>query len=119
MLSKYRFNSLKNELYRDPDLKREHHEILQNYIKKEIIEKVDDEETPRKAHYLPHRAVMGPDKETTKVCIIFNGSAKVDICTSLNEGLCSGPIFDIAFQFCLYKYILLPDVVFECWGESG
>ena len=58
MLSKYRFNSLKNELYRDPDLKREHHEILQNYIKKEIIEKVDDEKTPRKAYYFPHRAVM-------------------------------------------------------------
>ena len=119
MLSKYRLHSLKNELDRDPDLKREHHEILQNYIKKGIIEKVDDEETQGKAYYLPHRAVMGSDKETTKVCIIFDGSAKVDQCTSLNEGLYSGPIFDIVFRFRLHKYILLPDVVFECWGDSG
>ena len=39
MLSKYRLHSLKNKLDRDPDLKQEYHEILQDYIKKGIIEK--------------------------------------------------------------------------------
>ena len=43
MLSKHSLHSLKNQLDRDPDLKREYHEILQDYIKKGIIEKEDNE----------------------------------------------------------------------------
>ena len=96
-------------------MKREYHEILQNDIKKGIIEKVDDEGIPGKTHYLPHRAVARHDKETTKVRIVFNGSEKVDQCTSLNEALYSGAsllcmIFDILLRFRLHKYILLSDI---------
>ena len=46
---------------------------------------------PGKTHYLPYRAVLRHDKETTKVRIVFDGSVKVDQCTSLNEALYSGP----------------------------
>ena len=58
ILSKHRLHSLKNKLDRDPDVKQEYHEILQDYIKKEIIEKADDEGIPGKTHYLPHRAAV-------------------------------------------------------------
>ena len=100
MLSKHRLHWLKNKLERDPDVKQEYHEILQDYIKKEIIEKADDEGIPGKTHYLPHRVAVWRDKEKTKVGIVFDGSAKVDQCTSLNEALYSGMsllymIFDI------------------------
>ena len=62
----------------------------------------------------PHRAVVRHDKETTKVRIVFDGSAKVDQCTSL-KALHSGPsllcmIFDILLRFRLHKYILLSDI---------
>ena len=40
ILSKHRLHSLRNKLDGDPDLKREFHEILQDYIEKGIIEKV-------------------------------------------------------------------------------
>ena len=52
---------------------------------------VDSEGIPGKTHYLLHRAVVRHDKETAKVRIVFDGSAKVDQCTSLNEALYSGP----------------------------
>ena len=116
MLSKHRLQSLslKNKLDRGLDLKREYHEILQDYIEKGIIEKVDDEGIPAKTHYLLHRAVVRHDKKTTKVRNVFDSSAKVDQCTSLNEALYSGPwllcIFDILLQFRLHKYILLSDI---------
>ena len=47
-------------------------------------------------------------KKQTKVCIVFNCSAKIDQCTPLNEALYSGPplsctIFDILFRFRLHN----------------
>ena len=47
-------------------------------------------------------------KKQTKVRIVFDGSAKIDQCTSLNEALYSGPllsctIFDILFRFRLHN----------------
>ena len=52
---------------------------------------------------------------STKVRIVFDGSEKVDQCTSLNEVPYLGPslscmIFDILLRFCLHKYILLSDI---------
>ena len=85
MLSKHRLHSLKNKLDRGPDLKQEYHGFLQDYIEKGIIEKVGNDGIPGKTYYLPHRVVMRHDKETTKVRIVFDGSAKVDQCTFLNE----------------------------------
>ena len=46
MLSKHRLHSLKNKLDRDPGLKQEYHDILQDYIEKGIIEKNDDDGFP-------------------------------------------------------------------------
>ena len=115
MLSKHRLHSLKNRLNRDPDLKREYHKILQDYIKKRIIEKVDNKGIPGKTHYLPHREVVQHDNKTAKVRIIFGGSAKVDQCKFLNEALYSGlsllcMIIDILLRFCSHKYILLLEI---------
>ena len=42
---------------------------------------------PGKTRYLLQGAVARHDKETTKVRIVFDGSAKVDQCTSLNQAL--------------------------------
>ena len=70
---------------------------------------------PGKTRYLLQGAVARHDKETTKVRIVFDGSAKVDQRTSLNQALYSGPsllcmIFDILLRFLLHKYILLSDI---------
>ena len=51
-----------------------------------IIEKVNDESAiPGCVHYLPHRAVIRNDRETTKVSVVFDASAKLPKSPSLNE----------------------------------
>ena len=87
MLLNCRLHSLKNKLGRDPDLKREYHEILQDYIQNGINENVDNEGIPGKTNYLPHRGIVRHDKEITKVRIVFNGSAKFNQYRSLKEAL--------------------------------
>jgi hypothetical protein len=65
-------------------------------------------------HYLPHRPVICEDKETTKICAVFDASCKVNG-PSLNECLYSGPnllarIFDILIRFRLNRIGILADI---------
>ena len=45
----------------------------------------------RSVHYLPHRAVVRQNRDTTKVRIVFYASVHVDNEPSLNDVLYSGP----------------------------
>ena len=48
-------------------------------------------ETGTKKHYLPHHPVLIPDKETTKIRIVYNASAKARSASrNLNECLYCG-----------------------------
>ena len=49
-----------------------------NYIKKDYVKILESPETESKKSYLPHFAVIKPDKETTKTIIIFDVSAVQD-----------------------------------------
>ncbi|XP_065084123.1 uncharacterized protein LOC135706443 [Ochlerotatus camptorhynchus] len=60
----------------------------------------DDENVP--AYYLPHHPVIKEASTTTKVRVIFDGSAKTSSVCSLNEALCVGTVvqddlLDISF----------------------
>ena len=66
-------------------------------------------------HYLPHRAVIREDKETTKIRVVYDASARLSNEPSLNECLYSGPcllpkIFDILLRFRLRSIGLISDV---------
>ena len=100
---------------KNPDLKKEYQNILQSYEKDDIIERVSDVGIPGMVHYLPHRAVIRNDKETTKVRIVFDGSAKDKDGKSINDLLYAGPcllshMFDVFVRFCSGKYVILSDV---------
>ena len=75
-----------------PEVLTKYNETIQDLLEKGIIEKVDinlqnSEKTPRK-HYMPHHTVVTPSKSTTKVHIVYDGSAKTKKDTkSLNECL--------------------------------
>ena len=60
---------------------------------------------------MPHHAVVRQDKTTTKLCIIYDASAKSDG-PSLNECLHKGPKFnlDLLLRFRLYRIALMADV---------
>ena len=81
-----------------------------------IVEEVKELGYPAdgKVYYLPHHAVVRTDKETTKVRIVCDASAKSTGC-SLNECLHIGPkfeqrILDILLWFRTYPVALDVDI---------
>ena len=69
-----------------------------------------------KIYYLPHHPILTPDKETTKIRIVYDTSAKAkSTASSLNKCLLRGPIIlpdlcGLLLRFCLYELVLLADV---------
>lgn len=78
---------------------REHPELLKAYDKNisDLLQASTIEVAPRtptgKVHYLPHHGVITPDKTTTKLRMVIDGSAKSKtFLKSLNEQLLKGPL---------------------------
>ena len=64
-----------------------------------------------RVHYLPHHAVVRQDKQTTKVWVVYDASAKSEG-SSLNECLHVGPkfnqrIFEILLRFRIHHVALI------------
>ena len=79
----------------------------------EVVEK-PHEVTDGRVHYLPHHAVIIRDKETTKVRIVYNASAR-DSGPFLNDILYTGPqfnqkMFDILLRFWCHQIALTTDI---------
>lgn len=70
----------------------------------------------RVCHFLPHHGMIREDKETTKLRVVFDGSAKDELKDpSLNDCLVKGPnttphIFDILLKFRAYPIGIATDV---------
>ncbi|XP_076384171.1 uncharacterized protein LOC143262190 [Megalopta genalis] len=65
--------------------------------------------------YLPHHAVIKTSSSTTKVRVVFDGSAKSSSGLSLNDALNTGPtiqddIFALLIRFRLHTYVLTGDI---------
>ena len=98
----YRLKSLHARLKRDPELLREYHNIIQEQLRAGVIELVlKDEEKKSGTHFIPHHGVVRKDRKTTKLRIVFDGSAKGNEGgLSLNEHLENGsdfiaPLYDV------------------------
>lgn len=66
-------------------------------------------------HNLPHHAVIQSDKDTTKMRVVYDASAKVEGKPSLSDCLLTGPkfdqkIFDILLRFRSYRIALMADI---------
>ena len=54
--------------------------VIQGQLKHGIIEKVDHRTTEGKLkHYIPHHAIITPQKTMTKIHIVYDGSAKTKL----------------------------------------
>ena len=67
-----------------------------------------------RVHYLPHHAVVRHDKQTTKLRVVYDASARANG-PSLNDCLYTGPnfgqsILDILLRFRLHRVALVGDV---------
>ena len=80
------------------------------------MEKVNESECQPigETHYIPHHAVIRQDKQTTKLRVVYDASAKVGG-PSLNECLYTGPkfgqnIMDIVLRFRVHNVALTADI---------
>lgn len=65
---------------RDQALLTEYNKILETQLEEGIIEPVPATEvsSQEEVHYLPHHGVVRRDKETTKLRIVFDASARTE-----------------------------------------
>ena len=82
-----------------------------------IIEPVSEEQDNNEGtYYLPHHGVVRQDKETTKLRVVFDGSAKPDNSNvSINDCLEKGPnlvpdLFDVIINFRGYAIGMIADI---------
>ena len=116
MLCVKRLDSLKKCLDGGDELKKSYDEVFQDQLKYGVIEKVKNPGVPGETTYLPHREVVKLDhSSTTKVHIVFDGSAKRINSVSLNKILYKGPsltrnLYDLLIKFRLYPIAITADI---------
>ena len=88
-----RLRSLQNKLLHKPALMSEYQRVIQDQLDRGIIEPVVvTAQGVQAGHYMPHHPVIREDKKTTKVRVVYDGSAKMVNSLSLNDCLQRVPI---------------------------
>jgi hypothetical protein len=90
-----RLHSLHRKLRADPELLNEYNKIIRDQLETGIIERIPDtSDDENQVNYLPHHPVIRKDKDTTKIRVVYDGSAKNSKeDDSLNDCLKTGPNF--------------------------
>ena len=109
-----RFYSLERRLSKDDNSRTLYNEFMNEYEKlghmTEISSTSDEIE-----YYLPHHPVMREESVTTKLRVVFDGSAKTTTNLSLNDVQLVGPVvqsdlFSILLRFRKHKFIAVADI---------
>lgn len=116
-----RFLSLEKRLIKNPELYVKYKTFMSEYESLNHMERVYDKDREKqlidndKCFYLPHSYVINDRSRTTKLRVVFDGSAKTSSGVSLNETLMIGPktqpdLLDIAVRFRTHKYAFSADI---------
>ena len=111
-----RLKSCVSRMATKPDLMKQYNSIIQDQLEKGVIERVDNTHTNEITHYLPHHAVINPLKQTTKIRIVYDASAKTrGANNSPNECLYRGPVLmndlcGLLMRFRLNNTALVADI---------
>ncbi|XP_062714171.1 uncharacterized protein LOC134290954 [Aedes albopictus] len=118
-----RFKRLEQQLGWNTEKRMQYNAFMQEYLDlghmKEISEAESLQETSvsntRKAYYLPHYAVLKESSTTTKVRVVFDGSARTDSGYSLNDALLKGPVIQdellsLLLRFRKHEVALVGDI---------
>ena len=88
-----RLSTLQQKLKRQPMLYEDYHDVIQEYLEQGIVERVPENAEPAgKVFYIPHKAVVHEEAESTKLRVVFDASARQDEKSpSLNDCPETGP----------------------------
>jgi hypothetical protein len=112
-----RLYSTLRKLRQEPDVLDEYEAVIKGQLESGVIEVVHELEEGNKIHYLPHRAVVRRNVDTTtRVRVVYDSSAKSGKRgVSLNECLHVGPslnplLFDVLLRFRMHRVALIADI---------
>lgn len=113
-MAEKRFFNLERRLARDSSLAKQYDEFIQEYIALGHME-LTTPASDKPMYYLPHHAVFKSDSSTTKLRVVFDGSAESTSGLSLNDIMLRGPkiqpdIYNILLRFRLHHIALTADV---------
>jgi hypothetical protein len=88
-----RLKSCVSKLKNKPSLMEKYDSVIKEQLREGIIEKAEKSKPDGVVHYLPHHAVVTPQKTTTKLRVVYDASAKTSTENkSLNQCLYRGPV---------------------------
>ncbi|XP_045503995.1 uncharacterized protein LOC123700724 [Colias croceus] len=110
-----RFTQLEKKFERDEKLKIEYTKVIHEYKAMGHMKQVKNVNNDN-AIYLPHHAVIRDDKETTKVRVVFDASAKGSNGYSLNDCMMIGPVLQpdlrsLIIAWRMHKICVVGDIV--------
>ena len=113
-----RFMSLERRLIADPELHERYRIFIREFMDLGHLEEVplnEIDKDPSQLYYLPHHCVFKEESTTTKLRVVFDGSAKTSTGQSLNESLMVGAklqsdLYSTLLRFRLHKVALSGDI---------
>lgn len=110
-----RFFALERRLAKDDSLRSAYHAFMQEYLELGHMRLSTQLPPINTSYYIPHHCVLRPDSLTTKLRVVFDGSAKDQCGLSLNDTLHTGPklqndIFAILTRFRTHSIVFTADV---------
>ncbi|XP_018574806.1 uncharacterized protein LOC108913697 [Anoplophora glabripennis] len=109
-----RFLSLESKLSKRPVFKRMHVDFMREYAQLGHMEKVKTTKDEL-CYYMPHKGVLREESITTKLRVVFDGSAPTSSGFSLNHLQIAGPtiqqdLLSILLRFRQHKYVVAVDI---------
>ncbi|XP_037941449.1 uncharacterized protein LOC119674385 [Teleopsis dalmanni] len=110
-----RFHSLERKLQLNPNCKTQYTAFMKEYLDLNHMSPVADTEACLPKYYLSHHCVLKASSSSTKLRVVFDGSAQTSTGYSLNDILMSGPtiqsnLIDILLRFRSFPIALTADI---------
>ncbi|XP_062535406.1 uncharacterized protein LOC134204633, partial [Armigeres subalbatus] len=115
-----RFSQIEKRLEQDSGLRKQYSDFMQEYLSLGHMKCIGEASDPqldegKTVCYLPHHPVFKDSSSTTKVRVVFDGSAKTSTNYSLNDALLAGPniqddLLDLMLRFRKHAVALVADV---------
>ena len=110
-----RLTSLCRRFQRDKRFEADYHVVIQEYLELGLMTKITTDHCTDDGYFLPHYGVIKESSQTTKLRVVFDGSAPTTTGVSLNDVLHTGPklqddLFFILLRFRSHQYVITGDV---------
>jgi hypothetical protein len=115
-MAERRLISLERKLAQDPKLREDYHQEIRSLLELGTARPLrEDEMNEEFAFYLPHRPIVKPERETTKIRPVFDASAKNADGLSLNSEILATPVLHppltgILLRFRYHRIALTGDI---------